>query len=607
MSSPSILRRALATALGVTHGGRRNTYEVFGYPSTVDSRLLLDTYRRDPMANRIIRAFSQATWREDPVFSDKDGASGNEEEEGFSPFVKAVQDLIEKHSVISALERADRLSSIGRFGILLCGFQDGKPLDQPLEDGHHPLLYLQPYGDPTVSIHQFETDQQSPRYGLPLFYTINQAASADGMKSVPMSSVSRIHYSRVIHLAEFLDEDSVYSTPRLLPVFNRLLDLDKVVGGSAETFFLTADRGIAVWADKEAQLTEDDITTMETKIEEFRNQMRRVLVGTGMQAQVLGSEDPDPGPNAEKLLDLIAGGVGIPKRILIGTERGELSSVQDENNWSARITERRRTYAMGRIVRPFITLMIRTGNLPEPTGMWWAEWQDGSSLSVEQEANVANVRATALATYANSPTAAMIVPPQEFRSEFLGLEPESEYEDVYDEMPDLEEEAPVADEDDGIEKEEEVVVENQAMVRSAYVRRRVLNAQAIAAWAKKNGIEGLVPAKEMHVTVMYSSKAFDWSKAGSAEGELPMMIQPDNMRFLELFGDGDALVLTFTAPELSDRHRALKAMGARPDRPAYRPHVTLSYDLQTGDLARAPAYPGAIALGPEEWSELEGD
>src|ERR1044072_8250617 len=122
----------------------------------------------------------------------------------------------------------------------------------------------------------------------------------------------QVHWSRTIHISEFLDDNDVIGVPRLLPIFNNLKDLEKVVGGSAETFWLNANRGLALWADKEANLSEADIATMKKQAEEFEHQLRRSLVGAGMTAQVLGSDPPDPKPNVETLLDLIPGGCGVP-------------------------------------------------------------------------------------------------------------------------------------------------------------------------------------------------------------------------------------------------------------------------------------------------------
>jgi hypothetical protein len=200
------------------------------------------------------------------------------------------------------------------------------------------------------------------------------------------------------------------------------------MGGGAETFWLAGNRGLMLSADKEAKFDEKDIADMKQQAEEFQHQLKRFLVGTGVTATSLGSDAPDPGPNIDKMLDEIAGATGIPKRILIGSERGELASGQDENNWNARVDERREGFATPSILRPFVNLMVATGNLPEPKGQWWPEWPEQAALGPVEESTVLANRTAALVSYSNSPAASLHVPPQEYRRDFLGMEPESEFE-----------------------------------------------------------------------------------------------------------------------------------------------------------------------------------
>ena len=44
------------------------------------------------------------------------------------------------------------------------------------------------------------------------------------------------------------------------------------------------------------------------------------------------------------------------------------------------------------------------------------------------------------------------------------------------------------------------------------MRRDLLNAADVVAWAKEQGFEFVMPADEMHVTVCYSKTPVDWGK-----------------------------------------------------------------------------------------------
>lgn len=420
-------RAGLAYMQGLSHDGNRDLYKVFGYSRHLTSKNFFDMYLRNGVANRAVRAFPQATWQEDPIITDVEGNSEDD-----SPFAEEVMKFFRKHNVCHYFERTDRLSGIGQYSILIMGFDDGGEMHTELPKGKHNLTFLRPYSDVDAVIHTWETDETNPRYNMPKSYQIypnndNQVSSGRGSKR--QSDVSFIvHHSRVLHVAEFLESDDVYGTPRLMPVFNNLKDLEKVSGGSAEVYWLNGRGGLGLWADKEAALSEDERKAIKTQAEEYAHELNRTMTGVGMKAQPITFNVPDPKPSAEVCLDLISGGLGIPKRILTGSERGELSSTQDKTNFESRVKERRANFVVPTIIRPFIDKMIETGNISQNKDDLQIFWNNEAELTEIEKAELANKKTDSLTKYANSPNAELIVPEGEFRSEFLGLPPESTFE-----------------------------------------------------------------------------------------------------------------------------------------------------------------------------------
>lgn len=593
------VRAQLAAFLGFSHGGDRDMYQVLGYPRVIVTEQLIAMYLRNPIANRIVHAFPRATWRQLPVIRDERGDSPIEGEENYSPFVESLDTLWTNFRIQSHIERADRLASIGRFGLLVLGFRDGLPMDKPLAEGTAPLIYMQAYGENNITINEFEQDVQSPRFGKPVIYTV-QTGGLNGEKSSQRRSI-RVHYTRCLHLSEFLDEDDNYGTPRLLPVFNSLQDLEKVLGSSAETFWLNARPGLGLFADADAQISEDQVAAMRTQAEEYEHQLRRVMAMQGVTAQQFQALVADPKPNIDGLLDVISGGVGIPKRILIGSERGELSSSQDENNWAARIDERRENFATPNVIQPLITRLVQTGNLPKPEGDWWTEWPESAALGPEASANIAFTKSNTLRNYTSTPGAELIVPPQEFRQTFLGLEPSPE-----DSMS-LEDEALLEEVLPEEPSSEPVEAKANAAPRTLYIRRDVVNKADIFKWAKAQGFKGI--EKNLHVTLIYSRTPVDWFKIpeafGMAQGDVVVTGGP---RQLELFGKPGkkCVALLFSSEVLKWRHKDLRAAGCSYDWGDYQAHITITYkDAETHDLDNLEAYQGDIILGDEIWEETK--
>jgi hypothetical protein len=613
------MRSRLAAFLGFSHQGQRDLYTQFGYPRDLLSEQLMAMYLRNDIANRIISAFPAATWRDQPVIRDEAGDSAEQDSQSYSPFVEAVEDFFEAHQIMHYVERADRLASIGRFGVMLIGTQDGLKLDQPWEPRKSKLLYLSPFADTSITINSFDTNVRSPRFAKPLTYTLQQG-SLEGQGRASVSKSLHVHWTRVIHIAEKLDQDEVYGVPRLMPVFNRLMDLEKVIGSGAETFWLNARPGLGITTDPEAIIDAAGLQDMKDQANEYDHQLRRILAFQGANIQQLSAQVADPKPNVETLLDVISGCVGIPKRILIGSERGELSSKQDENNWSERIGERRRGFATPSILQPLVTRLIEMQQLPEPEGLWWVEGPDSDALSEEAQAAVALSKSNTLRNYVTSPGAELLVPPQEFRTDFLGLEPESEYDIPEDAELPLPEGEPV-EEAEVVEEEPETPPptgnkrgKKNAKPRTLYVRRDVLNWKEIADWAKSQGFKTTL-GKDMHVTVAYSKAKVDWMKVGEsyAWGDMDdvkagvLRIKPGGPRVVEGLGKEGATCLLFLCADLTWRHKDICRQGATWDHPEYQPHITISWDAGDVDLSKLEPFAGEIVLGPEIFEEVKED
>lgn len=667
----STIRDRITSFLGVTHQGARDTYKQFGYPQVITPEYLWAMYLRNGMANRIVRTFPKATWRKPPIIWDEEGNSPETGNRNFSEFSASVDKLFNVHKAMTYFERADRVSGVGRFGLLVMGFRDGAAMDKPLLPGKHPLLFMSSYGELNVDVNQWDTDTSSPRYGLPTLYTC-RTGSLSGIVSSGQVSHKKsltVHHTRVLHLAEFLDEDDVYGTPRLVPVYNWLQDLEKTAGASAETFWFNSRPGLSMSADKEANYSTEAIADMRSQVVEYEHQLRRIFALQGITVSELTAPIADPEPNIEKLLDLIAGTCEIPKRILIGSERGELSSSQDENNFAARVQERSINYAGPHILKPFIQRMIETQNVEQPQGEWGIEWPNAGQTP-EQAANIGTIRSATLRNYVTAPGAELIVPPSEFRREFLNLPPEpeellGEEEPLDEELPGEEEVNPddpqegAGDEDaanappeeklpsapnGAVDPEDERVLafniasslhqdkqrrpywrmtgEMLADVqrlslklhkvfpaKPLYICREVLNAEELMTWARREGFTSLLAPGDLHVTVCYSTQPIDWMRIPEPWGtkdDGSLVIKPGGPRVVDYLGPR-AVVLFFNSSDLCWRHETIKQMGASWPYDGYQPHITLTYEKDDLDLEDVDPYTGAIELGPEQFRELVPD
>lgn len=358
---------------GYMFGGRRNMYDVFGWKPQPDYKDFIAKYRRQGIAKRIIDAPVDGLWSDPP------------ELEADEAFMAAWKALLTRIPVFHAIQRLDKLASLGRYAVMIVGFDDGQSLENPVnsKEGRQ-VLYLQPYlGEKSVSIEKFVESERDPRFGLPELYNISTKIdeTITGVSSILRVGRSfRVHHSRVIHVAEGGLETNVFGHSRLECVHNELDDITKVSGGAAETYWLAGNRGMHVNIDKEMDMDATDETNLTAELTEYQHELRRFIRTRGVEINSLGSDIADPSKAFAVLLSLISAATGIPKRVLEGTEAGQLSSQQDRANWADHQAERIYYHAEPIILMPFLSCLINAGVLPQPTNLQ-VHWPDAFKMN----------------------------------------------------------------------------------------------------------------------------------------------------------------------------------------------------------------------------------
>jgi hypothetical protein len=313
--------------------------------------------------------------------------------------------------VDAVLRRADVLAGLGRYAVILMA--DGAPdLQMPMKTGTS-LLFLRPFSEEqaTISESDFDVSPSSERFGEPKYYTIRGIGSTGAI-------ARKVHYSRVIHVpSDGPLDDELYGEPRLEGPWNLLDDLDKVTGGGSEAFWMRANQGMQFDVDPDLKLDPKSVEEMAEQVDEFVHNQRRVLRTRGVTINTLGSDVANFGPQADAILTQIAGGSGIPKRILLGSEMGELASTQDRANWNDRVSDRRIEHAGPHIVAPFVNRLIELKILPTPAKNWEILWAELQFLTMGERSRMAKDWVAL-----NKP-GAIVVTTTEIRQHCFGFEP----------------------------------------------------------------------------------------------------------------------------------------------------------------------------------------
>lgn len=358
-------RSAFVQKAGLQFGSKRDTYAAAGY--VPQGKVTFDHYwghyTRGDVAGRIVDMPAQTTWKTPPQVVDNEGKDE-------TPFSKAFLSLSKRLRLWHYFQRIDRLAGLGRYAVLMIGTKgvDDAGLRQPLVAVSKPedLIYLSVYHEKNAPIEVWETDVQSPRFGLPKVYKL-KATSGNERKTFAVGDLL-VHASRVIHVAENKLEDDVFGRPRLERVLNRLHDLDKIAASTGEAYWQLVSRILQAIVDKEVDTKDGDLIGIDEALQEMIHDLRRQFTGQGVKLEWLHSDTPAVKDVADFYFSLVSGATGIPKRILFGSEMGELASSQDQANYLGTINERQEQFAEPEILRAFVDRMIAIKALPSPQG-----------------------------------------------------------------------------------------------------------------------------------------------------------------------------------------------------------------------------------------------
>ena len=403
-----------------------------GFPTTSELTAAdyRDLYDREAVAARVVEVMPHESWLVSPsIYEDEDVDNDTPFEVAWAELCNLLRGIgwyqgDEGNPIWEALRRADVLSGIGSYGVLLLGLDDGKELLEPVE-GISPngssagsanparkLLYLRAFDESLTATVQYENDQSNPRYGMPTLYnlTFNDPLEARGGFGAATTS-HQVHWTRVIHLADNLGSSEVWGVPRVRPVYNNLINLRKLYHGSAQMYWQGAFPGLALemQPQHDYEFGPEDKDALREQLEKYMTGLQRYLALQGLTVKSIAPQVVDPTPQIDVQIEAICIRLGIPKRIFSGSERGELSSSQDQRAWNSRVQRRQNGYLTPRIIVPLVDRLIALGVLPVPES-YQVVWPDLDALTEEEQATIAAKRTEALAKYVQGQVETLIPP-----------------------------------------------------------------------------------------------------------------------------------------------------------------------------------------------------
>lgn len=449
----------------ITNGQRKDVDKECDYPlpgsiSPNDYRLMYDRFG---IAARVVDLLPSECWSIAPSIYE------TEDEEEVTEFEQAVKDInlylseeddflltpeAEKYKnaflidedcspIWDYLYRVDSISGIGRFGVLLLGIDTGEEMSlaDPLpgfddnddkdkaqftanEDRRNRIRFIRAFDESLVDIATYENNIQSARYGQPKTYNITLSDPTISHTGIGHDSGKEVtvHWSRVIHVAEDLISSQIFAMPRMQNVWPHLLNLRRLYGSATEMFWQGGFGGLAFETNPSlGNKVVIDKVEMAKQVQNYFNGLQRHLALTGVQAKPLNSTVSSPSSQIEGDIDAVCIKLGVPKRIFMGSERGELASSQDSDTWGTRLKGRRQRYVAPRIILRLFRRLIRLGILPIPQKGIHVKWGEKKEPTKSEQATTAKARVEAISAYISGGVDSMIAP-MDFMTKEMGYD-----------------------------------------------------------------------------------------------------------------------------------------------------------------------------------------
>jgi hypothetical protein len=372
---------------------KHDHYADFGYPESIQFAQLYKMFLRNGVARAGVEKTINKTWQEFPFLLEKerDGSEGADTKE--TKLEKEIRLRFDRLRLWQHLAEADRRSLVGNYAGVILRLADNKRFDQPVDTvpgGLDGLVELIPAWEGQLQVSEWDTDELSDGYGQPKMFQFNEAEVSSKANDTTKTRAFSIHPDRVIVWSK---DGTIHGTSLLEPGYNDLIDLEKIKGAGGEGFWKNAKSAPVLEVDKEAKVAEmakamgvapDKLAdAMNDQVEDFQKGFDKLLMIQGMTAKTLGITLPSPEHFWAAPLQSFAASIGIPLKILVGSQTGERASTEDGKEWAQTIMSRRNAQTVPNILS-LVRRLAAFGILPDDKD-WFIDWTDLTEASMAEK------------------------------------------------------------------------------------------------------------------------------------------------------------------------------------------------------------------------------
>ncbi|MEJ2800625.1 anti-CBASS Acb1 family protein [Comamonadaceae bacterium PP-2] len=321
---------------------RPTAWTQYGYAEHIRFDMLLAAYERGGAAHGAVHKLLDGCWQKVPRI--KSPVSDKE-----SAWEKKTTNVLRSINGWAKLRDLDRRNLVGRYAALIYRVGDGKALSEPMARATR-LVDLIPIYESQIKVTKWHSDAAAENYGTPAMFQYRRMALPGVDTQGRPEEWADVHPTRVQILAEGSVGDFFEGVPLLRAGFNRLVDLDKIAGGSGESYLKNSARTIVFKYDAntavqaipgpDGQESQSVRGAHEAQARALNRSTDASIVMQGGDATTLQTTISDPTGPWTVAANEFAASVRIPFTILFGQQTGRLASDEDKSDFANRCASR---------------------------------------------------------------------------------------------------------------------------------------------------------------------------------------------------------------------------------------------------------------------------
>jgi len=385
-------RQAVMSRQSLLMGGidnkRPDAWCSYGYKDVLCFNDYYRLFERGGIAHGAVMTLNENCWSTDPEVIE-----GDEEDRAEAPtaWEKQFKKLAKRLKLWEKFRDADMRRLVGRYSCILLQFKDSKDWDQPVVTASEKqLINLIPAWEAQIWVSAWYDDPKDVNFGKPKTFIYTENALNTNKDGEP-GRIITVHPDRVVVIGDIRN-----GIPFLQAGFNDCVNMEKVLGGSGESFLKNASRQLAINFDKEVDLSAIARAhgVAEGELQEIFDEVTRgmnrgqdqTVITKGATVTPLVANVPDPIPAFDVSLQSFCASIRIPSKIIVGNQTGERASTEDQKTFNKRC-QGRRVSLLSSDIETFVDHLMRLGVLlTVESSVCWDDLSEASQA--EMLANV---------------------------------------------------------------------------------------------------------------------------------------------------------------------------------------------------------------------------